>query len=291
MRLVGEAAGGCRVRRRGALPQKMPGVANAHVGLEGMWRDEILLAKGADHVGAAETRHLCQRLKPDLLVEMGGDMIAHTPHRERFVVIGRPDDLAAMAREHRGEYAVHALLTFQCRHLAAFYAAMGEIERPRQIRIREQLAAEARCSVEGATGHVLDDVGQQCHLGIDHPVAITFGCTGLAVMDFSGIDQVERTGSCVFARAADACHLTADLDGADRKGIVRVGGEFVGDEGGGQALHVAEAPVPPEAGLLLPRDRIGFGRLLLRNTVHSSIISGRRIFVLKKSARVARPIN
>ena len=45
------------------------------------------------------------------------------------------------------------------------------------------------------------------------------------------------------------------------------------------------------AGIAINAALATLGRLLLRNTVHSSIISGRRIFVLKKSARVGASIN
>ena len=71
-------------------------------------------------------------------------------------------------------------------------------------------------------------------------------------MHLARIDEVERPGAGVLAHAADTRDLAADLDRSDRESIVRVRREFMGDERGAQAFHVAEARIPPEAGLLLP---------------------------------------
>lgn len=164
---------------------------------------------------------------------------------------------------------------------------MSNLKRGSHLRVFWQKARERRRAMKRPARHVLNHFLQQLHVGIDHPVAITFTsrCT---IVDLAGIDQVKIAGASLLSGAIDRRYLRAGFDGANAEGLMRVRRIFMRQESRAQAFHIPEPPVAPETcGFRRGKRHIVEG-LFLRNAVHSERIKQSVITVLNKSDRLWR---
>lgn len=264
----------------------MTRMPDPEIGLIGMRRNEIMLAEGTDHMGAAEAGNAGQGFKPDILIEILGDIVSHPAHGDRFTIFRQMNDGAAMSLEHVGEHPIHTLLSGK--PCLFFHGAMGAIEGCSQWCICQQLPGKTRRSVKGTPCHILYDIDQKRRIRVDHPVAVALRSAWLAVMNLAGIDEVQGARTRCFPLSPNVGNLTSVFYGTDRKRIMRMRRKFMRDEGGGQALHVTKVPCPPEARSFRSRYGRCLGGLLLRNIVHDCRIDVFVMIVLNKSDRVRR---